>query len=178
MPNVMHAYRYALHVGPAPGHPDGRAQLVIGPSASSALLELVVTHDSDLDARLTCAADARGERAAALMRRAVAEYVDRPPATACAQPAADISGWQWVLHLDAGVAERALQYAAASECHINVMVNRAVGRLLDAFDLECADQSLSRYVLLPGEEADDFVDDALVRADSALRADVDPAARG
>lgn len=113
----------------------GYAQGVEGPMFAISL-------DSDLDARLASAADARGESAAALMRRAVAEFVDRPPATACAQPEADISGWQWILHLDAGVAERARQYAASSQRHINVVVNRAVGRLLDALDLD--EEDLSR----------------------------------
>lgn len=40
--DIMHAYQYALHAGHAPGHPDGEALLVIGPSLSAALLELVV----------------------------------------------------------------------------------------------------------------------------------------
>lgn len=45
--DIMHACRYALHIGPAPGHPDGDALHVIGPSISTALLELVVASTAD-----------------------------------------------------------------------------------------------------------------------------------
>lgn len=45
--DMMHAYRYALHIGPAPGHPDGETQLVIGPARSAGLLELVVVNDAE-----------------------------------------------------------------------------------------------------------------------------------
>lgn len=89
-----------------------------------------ISLDSDLDARLAAKATELGESAAALMRRAVAEFVDCPPASPCPQTEAGLSGWQWLLHLDARLAERMQEFAACAECHINVVVNRAVDRLL------------------------------------------------
>ena len=87
--------------------------------------------DSNLDKGLARAAEELGESEATLMRRAVSEYIDRPPTTAGPQPEADITGWQWVLHLDDQLAKRLRLNSAATDCHINVVVNRAVGWLLE-----------------------------------------------
>ena len=49
--------------------------------------------DDDLDARLVAMADVSGSSAAALMRLALGNYVERPPELRQPQPGADLSGW-------------------------------------------------------------------------------------
>lgn len=86
--------------------------------------------DGDLDVRLADRASERKVSPASLMRLAVAEFIEHAPVAASPQPVADLSGWQWLLHLDADLAERLQAFCALTNWHINVIVNRAVEQLL------------------------------------------------